>query len=91
MGVAKTLLLSLIFNISLPTADVVFDVLLMRDTLNFAGYNSVTMAGCRACYYKNEDQVYTNIANNICIEDGGYGFGGNFCGQYAKTNTSRCC
>ena len=56
-AVIISFLLSILLNILLPTTDVYSDLGTAWATLTFTG-PSLQLAGCRACYHKDEETVY---------------------------------
>ena len=57
-SVVLTFVMCILFNVLLPTGDIGSDMYLMRNTLMFNLGRSVELSGCKACYYKSEDDVY---------------------------------
>ena len=57
-SVALALVITMVCNVILPSLDVYGDVVLMVNTLNFNLGDTQSMSGCRACYSKNDQEVY---------------------------------
>ena len=75
MHVAVSFITNLLFGIILPTGDTGSDIYLMHEAMNFKLGSQNTMAGCRACYGKSKEEVYTDVvgectvcANSLCGE-----------------------
>ena len=60
LTVIRIFVLTIFFNTILPTGDVYSDVLLMVETWTFQNTNSLEMVGCRACFGKTEDSLYSS-------------------------------
>ena len=58
--VIRIFVLTIFFNIILPTGDVYSDILLMSQTRTFQNTDSLEMVGCRACFGKTEKDLYPN-------------------------------
>ena len=56
---------TILFSILGPSGDIYSDVGLMVNTLTFNLGESLLLSGCRACYKRNEDEVYS-IRNRPC-------------------------
>ena len=56
---------TILFSILGPSGDIYSDVGLMVNTLTFNLGESLLLSGCRACYKRNEDEVYT-LKNRPC-------------------------
>ena len=56
---------SILFNVFLPSGDVYSDLSLMVNALNFNLGDSLLLSGYRACFGKNEQEVY-NVVNGSC-------------------------
>ena len=90
MGVGSvigTFVMCILFNIILPSGDQGSDIYLMYNVLTFQLGVSVELSGCRACYGKNENEIYDSKiqfieqknCNNLCIQDKHF-----YCGRYPK-------
>ena len=56
--------LSIVLNVLLPTTDIYSDLGTSVATLSFTG-SGIQLAGCRVCYYKDEETVYGTL-NGSC-------------------------
>ena len=68
-SVIATFVMCILFDIILPTGDVLSDLDLMRLTLTFNLGSSIELEGCKSCYYKTEKEVYhpkKNSNDNEC-------------------------
>ena len=81
----RSLLLSAVFGVILPSFDVYSDVYLMHNTLNFVG-DDLQSIGCKACFGKSEEEVYSKKVGvcTMCTTQGDnyYNEGGIICGGY---------
>ena len=57
-SVIATFVMCILFNIILPTGDVLSDLDLMRLALTFNLGDSLELEGCKSCYYKTINEVY---------------------------------
>ena len=82
MSLLVTFVISILFNVILPTGDVYSDVGLMVNTLQFDLGNTRELAGCRVCYGKEDNDLslepnhtcphcLENIKSNSCGESPG--------------------
>jgi hypothetical protein len=77
MGVISTIVISVLFNVLLPSGDQGSDLYLMYNTLTFQLGVSLELSGCTACYAKTESEVYypkNNIeehqkCGNLCLQN----------------------
>ena len=82
-----TFFVGICFGIILPTFDIISDLLLIVDTVNFVGDN-IEMAGCRACYGKSDAKFeeHLPISNNdcnVCVSDkANLGHSGIYCAAF---------
>ena len=66
--VIRIFLLTIFFNILLPSGDVYSDLALMLQTWKFENIDSLEMSGCRACFSKEEkDLIPTEKECTTCI------------------------
>ena len=68
-SVVATFVMCTLFNIILPTGDVVSDLDLMYLALTFKLGDSIQLEGCKSCYYKTENEIYRpkeNLKDNEC-------------------------
>ena len=79
LAVVHLFVISIVFNMMLPTSDVYSDIILMFQTWNFQNTDSLEMSGCRACYGKTEQDLYRNDKDcGTCITEN-VNF---YCGRY---------
>ena len=62
-----TFIMSILFNVFLPTGDIGSDLNLMYQVLNYDLGESLELQGCKACYHKTEKEVY--YSENGSIDD----------------------
>ena len=66
--IARIFVLTIFFNMILPTGDVYSDILLMFQTWTFQNTDSLEMVGCRACFGKTEEDLYpTERGCKTCV------------------------
>ena len=77
--VVRIFTLTIFFNLFLPSGDVYSDVILMYQTWTFQNTESIEMSGCKACYGKDEPDLFpaqktctTCITKNLAILCGKY-------------------
>ena len=63
--VITTFIMSILFNVFLPTGDIGSDLNLMHQTLNYDLGESIELQGCKACYHKTEIEVYYSENDSI--------------------------
>ena len=80
--VIRIFVLAIFFNIILPTGDVYSDIILMIKTWNFRNAESIELIGCRACYGKTEEDLFSSHKDcSTCITKNEEFL----CGQYYKS------
>ena len=68
LNVIRIFVLSIFFNMILPSGDVYSDIALMYQTWTFRTAESYELVGCRACYDKNiEDLIPSKKDCTLCI------------------------
>ena len=60
LSVIRIFVMAIFFNMFLPSGDVYSDIYLMYQTWNFENTESLEMFGCKACYGKTEQDLYTS-------------------------------
>ena len=67
--VVRIFVLTLFFNLFLPSGDVYSDVILMYQTWTFRNTESLEMSGCRACFGKTDEDLVSRSRKhcNVCI------------------------
>ena len=58
LTVIRIFVLSILFNMMLPSGDVYSDVYLMYQTWTFQNTDSIEMSGCRACFGKSVKDLF---------------------------------
>ena len=58
LTVIRIFVLSILFNMMLPSGDVYSDVYLMYQTWTFQNTDSLEMSGCRACFGKSVKDLF---------------------------------
>ena len=58
LSVIRVFVLTIFFNVLLPSGDVYSDIYLMYQTWTFQNTESLEMFGCKACYGKKEQDLY---------------------------------
>ena len=82
LTVVRIFVLAIFFNIILPTGDVYSDIILMIKTWNFRNAESIELIGCRACYGKTEEDLFSTQKDcSMCITKNEEFL----CGQYYKS------
>ena len=66
--VIRIFVLSILFNIMLPSGDVYSDIVMTYQTWTFSNTESLELAGCKACYRKEvEDLVPSKKDCTLCV------------------------
>ena len=93
----RIFVLSILFNMMLPSGDVYSDVYLMYQTWTFQNTDSVEMSGCRACFGKNvkdlipkEDDCEKCVTKNIDFWCGSYYPFMNFYSSIESGSINKC-
>ena len=53
-NVIRIFVLSVLFNMIVPTGDIYSDIMLIYESLTFSNIKSLELSGCRACYHKTD-------------------------------------
>ena len=71
LSIVSMFVVSILCNVLGPSGDIYSDVGLMVNTLTFNLGESLLLSGCRACYKRNEEDVYslTNRPCQTCFSD----------------------
>ena len=67
-NVIRIFVLSVLFNMIVPTGDIYSDIMLIYESLTFSNIKSLELSGCRACYHKtNKDLLPFRKKCTLCI------------------------
>ena len=67
-AVIRIFVFTIFFNLILPSGDVYSDIILMYQSWTFQTSDSLELSGCKACYHKTEDDLYTSQGDcQTCI------------------------
>ena len=76
----RIFVMTILFNLFLPTGDIYSDIGLMLETIQFRVSDSYEILGCRACHGKTEADIAELRINN-CLCARGTGRTHLFCGE----------
>ena len=69
-NVIRIFVLSVLFNMILPTGDIYSDIMLIYESLTFSNIDSLELSGCRACYHKTDrDLLPSRKKCTLCITE----------------------